>query len=79
MLLHFIEGSTSERAGRLKLPVTLGAAEALKILALNPIQTAWHLRIIAPRCAKRNSATLPACKESLADDRMPTSMPVNAD
>jgi len=35
-LLHFIKRKTSEPANRQELPVTLGAAEALKILALHP-------------------------------------------
>jgi hypothetical protein len=35
-LLHFIKRFPVERARRLKLPVTLGATEAVEILALNP-------------------------------------------
>jgi hypothetical protein len=34
--LHLIKRIAHGRAERLKLPVTLGATEALKILALNP-------------------------------------------
>jgi hypothetical protein len=34
--LHFIKRIAHGRAERFKLPVTLGATEALKILALNP-------------------------------------------
>ena len=34
--LHFINRITRERTWRVKPPVTLGATEALKILALNP-------------------------------------------
>jgi hypothetical protein len=39
---HFVERITSERTRGTKLPSTLGAAEALEILALNPFQTARH-------------------------------------
>jgi hypothetical protein len=34
--LHFLERIARGRTKRPKLPVTLGASEALKILALNP-------------------------------------------
>jgi hypothetical protein len=36
LLLHFIKRVTSERTRNLEFPATLGAAEALKILGLNP-------------------------------------------
>jgi hypothetical protein len=58
LLLHLIEGITSERTRRLELPVTLGAGEALKILALNPFQRAWHPYIIVPLRAKQSSIML---------------------
>jgi hypothetical protein len=76
--LHFIERDTGDRIRRLKLPVTLGATEAQKILALNPIQLAWHLCIIPKRCAKQYSGTLLACKDRLSDARFITSVPANA-
>jgi hypothetical protein len=46
LLLHFIRWFLKERTGGLKPPVTLGATEALKLLALNPYQLAWHGRSI---------------------------------
>jgi hypothetical protein len=39
---HFIKRIADERAKGLELPVTLGATEALKILAPNPFQCALH-------------------------------------
>jgi hypothetical protein len=42
LLLHSIQGFVKERTRRLKHPVALGAAEALKALFLNPYQLAWH-------------------------------------
>ena len=77
MLLHFIERGTGECTRRLKLPVTLGAAETLKILALNPFQTAWHLRTISSRCAKQHTAILPACNGCLTESRSRKSVPQN--
>jgi hypothetical protein len=59
---HFIKRITLRLTRGLKLPVTLGATEALEILALHPFQTAWHLQIVTSLCAKVNSVTLPgAC------------------
>jgi hypothetical protein len=75
LLLHFIERGASERIRRLKLPVTLGATEAQEIVALNPFQFAWHLCMIAERCAKQYSGTLLTCKDSLSDARVITSVP----
>ena len=36
----------------LELPITLGAAEAQKILILNPFQRALHCSIITPAVSK---------------------------
>lgn len=46
--LHFIERSTNERTGRLEQPLTLRAAEALKILVFNPDQLACHCSAPSP-------------------------------
>ena len=48
LLLHLIQRFATERARRLKRPVTLGAAEALKALAHNPYQLARHGGSISP-------------------------------
>jgi hypothetical protein len=48
LLFHFIKRITSERTSRLKLPVTFGATEALKLMLLNPYQLARHGRSIRP-------------------------------
>jgi hypothetical protein len=42
-LPHFIKRIAMERTGRVKHPVTFGAAETQKILALNPYQFALAL------------------------------------
>jgi hypothetical protein len=42
--LHFIKRSANERTGRLEHPLTVRAAEALKILVLNPDQLALPLQ-----------------------------------
>jgi hypothetical protein len=59
--LHFIERIASERSSWAKLPITLGATKAMKLLALNPFQRAWHHGILNQLCAKVNSATLATC------------------
>jgi hypothetical protein len=46
LLLHLIERSVDERISRLKHPATLGAAEALKVILLDPYQLARHGRSI---------------------------------
>jgi hypothetical protein len=43
---HFLERIASERASWAKLPITLGASKAMKVLALNPFQHAWHHWIV---------------------------------
>ena len=43
--LHFIKRIARERTRMVKLPITLGATEALKVLVLNPYHLA-HCRII---------------------------------
>ncbi len=43
---HFLERIASEHASWAKLPITLGASKAMKVLALNPFQRAWHHWII---------------------------------
>ena len=44
---------------RLKHPVTLGAAETLKVLVLNPYQLAWHgSSIRLAMCKKQNSVQM---------------------
>jgi hypothetical protein len=55
---HFLEGIASERSSRAKLPITLGATKAMKVLALNPFQRAWHHSILNQLCAKVNSGKL---------------------
>jgi hypothetical protein len=48
-LPHCIKRIAMERTGRVKHPVTFGATEAHKILALNPYQFAWHCMEISVR------------------------------
>jgi hypothetical protein len=49
---HFLEGIASERASWAKRPITLGATEAMKVLALHPFQRAWHHRIVNQEVCK---------------------------
>lgn len=46
-LLHLVKRCADERIGRMEYPLTLGASEARKVRALNPVQTARHCRIIS--------------------------------
>jgi hypothetical protein len=70
---HLIQGITSGRTGRLKLPVTSGTTEALKSRAANPFQPARHVCIIAPACTEQNTAAHQEAKsaqdEGAAADR----------
>ena len=59
---HFLERIASEPASRTKLPITLRATKAMKLLALHPFQHAWHDCIVNQGCAKVNSATLPSSR-----------------
>jgi hypothetical protein len=47
LLLHFFQVFADERTRRLKHPVTLGAAESLEGMALDPHSMARHGRIIS--------------------------------
>jgi hypothetical protein len=58
---HFLERIANERSSWAKLPITLGATKAMKVLALNPFQPAWHDGILNQLYAKVNSATLAIC------------------
>jgi hypothetical protein len=49
---HLIKRIADERAKGLELPVTLGATEALKILAPNPFQCALHGYIVTAAVSK---------------------------
>ena len=56
LLLHFLQGFGNNRTGRLKHPFTLGAAVALKVLALDPYQLAGHGPEYTPvPCPKQNT------------------------
>ena len=56
---HFLERIASEPSSWAKLPITLGATEAMKLLALHPFQPAWHLWIVNQEVCK--SEQCPAC------------------
>jgi hypothetical protein len=47
LLLHLFQVFANERPGRLEHPVTLGAAESLEGMALDPYSLARHCRIIS--------------------------------
>jgi hypothetical protein len=50
--LHFIQRSANDRTRGLKHPFALGATKALRVLALNPYQLAWHDRSISLAMSK---------------------------
>jgi hypothetical protein len=58
--LHFIQRFADDRIQRTKHPVTLGAAETLKVPVLNPNQLAPHGHIISQTCVKQNNMRRPA-------------------
>ena len=51
--LHFLERFANERISRVKHPVAVGAAEALKVLSFNPDQLAGHGRSIRLPVSKK--------------------------
>jgi hypothetical protein len=58
---HFLERIASERSSWAKLPITLGATKAMKVLALNPFQPAWHDCIVNQAVCKSEQCHVVAC------------------
>jgi hypothetical protein len=64
---HFIERIAREHTRRAKPPVTFGAAEALKTLALIPFQPAWHRCIVTLLCSKVNICYYYSCIHNISN------------
>ena len=52
IFFHFLERIASEPTSRAKLPITIGATEAMKGLALHPFQSARHDCIVNQEACK---------------------------